>query len=104
MVEKEIKMSEEKHGVNETKEALIGLVALGGFVAKRLKDGADLGDLVALAQKLASDQEFVNKLKAAVEGMDKIDDELGELDMQDILELVQCIPDLLKELQESKSA
>lgn len=90
------------HSIDETKEALIGLVALGGFVAKRLKDGADLGDLVALAEKLASDEEFVGKLKAAIEGMDKIDDELSELDMQDGLALVQCIPDLLKELQDAK--
>lgn len=91
-----------KHGVKETKEALVALVALGGFVASRLKDGVDLGDLSAVVNKLSNDKEFVDKIKAGIEGIDKVDNEVSELDLNDGIELVLCLPILLDELNNSK--
>ena len=96
-------MSEE-HGVKETKEALLALAALGGYIAVLVKDGVDLGDAVALAEKLATDDEFVGKLKAGVEGIDMIDDELSALDVDDVVDLVSILPALFEEIRKVKNA
>lgn len=88
-----------QYGVKETKEALIAITALGAFVAARLKDGAQLNDAVALAEKLMSDEAFKAKVSAGVEGLDKAVLELKELDLQDGLELLKVVPDLIAEVQ-----
>jgi hypothetical protein len=90
------------HGVKETKEGLLAVAALGAFIASRLKDGVDLGDAIALAQKLANDTEFVEKVKVGVEGFDKIADEVKELDLQDALEIVMCMPLIVQEIEKYK--
>lgn len=88
-----------QYGVKETKEGLIALVALGAFVASRLKDGVQMDDAVALAQKLIADEAFKAKVMAGVEGLDKSVLEIKELDLQDGLELLKVVPDLIAEVQ-----
>ena len=85
----------EVHGIKETKEALLGVVALGAFVMERAKDGVKLDDAMALAAKLVSDPEFTNKLKLAIDGSDKIPAEVGELSFAEIIELAKVLPELL---------
>jgi hypothetical protein len=84
-----------KHDVKETKEAILALVVLGAFVADRLKDGVQLDDAMALGGKLASDPEFKAKVMAGIDGMDKVPDEVSEIDLQDLIELAKVIPDVL---------
>lgn len=86
------------HGVKETKEGLVAVVKLGKFVAERLKDGVDLGDLSAVVAKLG-DEQFKAVVMAGIEGIDKVPAEMGELDLADGLELAMVLPDLLREIQ-----
>lgn len=85
----------EAQGIKETKEALLALVLLGKFVADRAKDGLAIDDAVALAQKL-SDPAFVDVLKAAVEGVDKVAAEVKDLSFAEVLELAGVLPEILK--------
>lgn len=87
-----------KHGVKETKEAILALVALGNFVAMRLKDGAQLDDARALGEKLLLDSAFKAKIMAGIDGRELIKNEVSEIDLADALELAKVFPDILKEL------
>jgi hypothetical protein len=88
-----------QYGVKETKEALVALVALGSFVAARLKDGAQLDDALALGEKLMGDAGFKDKLAAGADGIDKVMVEVKELDLADFLDLAKVLPDLLAEVK-----
>jgi hypothetical protein len=79
-------------GVKETGEGILALLKLGQFVAKRLKDGADLGDALALYKKLTEEGDFKTVVTEGIAGYDKIPAEIGELDMLDALELCKIIP------------
>jgi len=81
-----------KHGVKETGEAILALLKLGKFVAKRLEDGADLGDAMALYNKLTADGEFKKVVDEGFKGYQAIPAEVGELDLMDALELAKIIP------------
>ena len=82
-------------GVKETKEGLLAIALLGGFIAQRLKDGAQIEDAVALATKLMGDADFKAKVMAGVEGLDKIPAEVKDLKLAELLEIAQIIPELI---------
>ena len=90
----------EKHGVKETKEAILALVILGKFVADKAKDGLDFSDVMALGQKLM-DEEFKAKVMAGVHGMELITAEIQDLKMAELFELAQFIPEVLAEIQKA---
>lgn len=75
------------HSIKETKEALDGALMLGLVLAERLKDGVGLDDLGALWDKWKNDPVVQEKLKAAVDGYENIDEEVGDLDTGEGLEL-----------------
>lgn len=83
-------------GITETKETLVALLMLGKFVAERAKDGLNLGDAVALVEKFVLDDEFKATLEAGVKGLDAIPAELGDVDLQEALELVGLLIAALK--------
>ena len=85
----------EKAGIKETKEAVLGLVVLGAFVAERLKDGAGMDDLSALVLKLL-DADFKAKLEAAVTGMNKIGEEVSDISLSEAIELIGLLPEILE--------
>lgn len=89
----------ENVGVKETKEAILALVILGKFVADRAKDGVQLDDALALAQKFAADEAFKAKVMAGVEGLDKIPAEVKDLKLAELLELAQVLPEVLAALK-----
>jgi len=77
----------EKHGIGETKDAFIASNELAIFMVERLKDGADIGDAIALLTKLISDDEFQAVLKKALDGADKVPSELHDLSITEGMEL-----------------
>lgn len=91
----------------ETKEAMRALVAILAFLAERLKDGIGFDDAIALISKLTSDDIFIRKLKEGYDGIDKIGDELKNLDASKItalgLEIVPDIVDLLIKLKANRT-
>jgi hypothetical protein len=93
----------EKHDIKETKEAIVALLAIGVFVAKRAKGGLDLSDLAALLEKL-KDDEFLAVVKAGVEGIEHVDDEIKDLDLSEGLELAGfAVPKLLDAVAQVKA-
>ena len=83
-------------GIEETKEALVALLELGKFVAERAKDGLDLSDAAALVEKVFVDESFKATLQAAVNGLDKVPAELGDINLQEAFDLVGVLVAKLK--------
>jgi hypothetical protein len=79
---------EEKLGIKETKEALIGINELAVAIAGALKDGLQVGDAAYLWAKLQSDPAMSAKLMAAYEGASKIPAEVKDLDLGEGIELL----------------
>lgn len=92
-------MSEEKHGIQETKDLLIALAGIGNAIGTALADDGKitLGDLPKLGP-------VVFKLPAAVGGIHKIGGELADLDAQERLELAEAFADELNLPQENAEA
>lgn len=93
-------MAEEKLGVKETQEMLVGVLALAEVLGPVLKDGFQAGqDLPAILAALASNEDLKAKMAAAVEAADKVPAEVGDLDVAEIFQLVTVsLPQLLKVL------
>jgi hypothetical protein len=83
-------MAEEQKGVKETKEALVGAIKLGKFVAERLKDGAGFDDAMALGTKLLN-PEFRKMVNEAVQGADQIPAEAKDLSLDEGAELIEAV-------------
>jgi hypothetical protein len=82
--------------VQESKEALIGLVVLGKYVASLAADGLDFSDLGSLVAKFVADAKFREVLEAGVEGLDKVPEELKDIEGSEALELVAALVDVLR--------
>lgn len=81
----------EEQSVKETKEAIIAAIALGKYVALRLKDGAGLDDAMALGSKLVTDAEFRQKLEAGAKDIEKSLAEVKNLSFNEGAELLQAV-------------
>lgn len=91
----------EKVGVKETQEFALGAIALGFYIAKLTKDGAQFQDLTAFLDKLKSDQVFAAKLEAAYQGIEHIPGEVKDIDLAEGLQLAMVVvPAIVKELGE----
>jgi hypothetical protein len=95
-------MGDKMEGVKETKEALLGIIVLGAFVAERAKDGLQLNDLGALIEKFTKDEEFKAKLQAAVDGIDKVPAEVKDLSIAEMFELATVLPALIEVIDSMK--
>lgn len=93
MMAPQLKKADSVEGVKEIKEALDGSLALGVVLAERLKDGVGIDDLSALWTRWGEDQELRDKLKAAVDGYEKISAEAKDLDLGEGLELASVMVD-----------
>jgi len=92
-----------KYGTKETREFLIGICTLAGFIMHRLSDGkVSLGDAFALARMLLS-KKFRNAMIDAVQGLEQIPKELLEMDKADLSELADVIRECADPLAEALS-
>ncbi len=85
--------------MKETKEALLALVMIGKFVTDRLKDGAQFEDAVALGQALMMDGEFKDVVMAGYKDVEKLSEELKDLDLAKIFAVAQILPEILMVLR-----
>lgn len=85
--------------MKETKEAIIGLLALSKVIAELAKDGVQIQDAVALFAKL---QEPVLKAKvdAAIADIQKVQGEVAVAKAVDYFDLVMVVLPELKDLVE----
>lgn len=88
------------YGVKETKELLIGVNELSVFLVELLKDGAQVGDAVAMIDKLKNDPDFQAKMMAAYDQVNQVPAEIKDLSMVEGIELVmvqaQYVPKILE--------
>lgn len=82
--------------VKESKEAIIGIVALGTFVAKRAKDGIGLDDAGALFTALVGDEAFRAKVIEAARGAELVPAELRDLSFEEGIELATTLVSALR--------
>ena len=85
--------------VKELKEAISAVVELGLFVSSRAKDGLGFDDLMALVSKFVMDAEFKAKLEAGVKGLDAIPAELGDISLEEALELIGLVVEAAKKFK-----
>ena len=98
-------MSEEnKHGIVELKEALDASLALGVVLTGALKDGAQLEDLSTLWNALSSDQGISDKLQKAWDGATNIGDEIGDLSLEEGVELAGLMLGYVSQFVEALSS
>ncbi|VEN73253.1 hypothetical protein EPICR_140014 [Candidatus Desulfarcum epimagneticum] len=74
-------------GLKETTEVIEALTMVTVFLTKRLKDGIGADDAMALMEKLTTDEEFVNVIARAADGISEIPAELSDLDFEESLTL-----------------
>jgi hypothetical protein len=87
MVAPQLKSQESKHGIKETKEALIGVNEVSLELAKKFKDGVQVSDFTEFYSKLTSDADFKAKVHAAYDNYKAIPDEVKDIDGGEGLEL-----------------
>lgn len=83
----EYRKMEAKVGIKETQEMLDLMHELAIFMIKRLRDGVDMGDAMAVLDLFLKDEDFRMKLKAAIEGASKIPSEMMDLDVNESMAL-----------------
>jgi hypothetical protein len=77
--------------MQQTKEAIVGLIALAKEVLELSKDGLQPSDMMVLVSKLAADEVFRTKLLNAVQGLEKIPEELTPLTIEKGIDIVLAL-------------
>lgn len=91
-------------GIKETKELALGVIHLGFYVAKLLKDGFQVEDIGSFIGKLSGDEEFKAILTAAYQDVHLVQGEVKDITLVEGLELAMAItPAVLKELEALKA-
>src|SRR3990167_5606258 len=67
----EVKLAE-KLGIKETKEAVDGVMQMAMVLVLVLKDGAQLGDIASVIEKISTDEIMRQKMQAAMDGITKV--------------------------------
>ena len=92
-------MSEEKLGVKETKELLVGVIDVSVLLIKHLKDGVQLGkDASAVLAEVASNEVLKASLLSAVEGISKVPAEVKDVDLLEGGELAVLVASKIKDI------
>lgn len=77
----------EKQGIKETEEAIVGILKLGLVLWKAFHDGFQFGDVADLWIAFQEDDEFKEALVSAYEGYRNIPDEIGDLSIDEMVDL-----------------
>lgn len=90
----------QKHGIKELSELLTAIFYLATLVLDRMDDKFDHNDILSLAIKILTDEHVKKKLEDGFKGIDKVSDELKDLDASEIMTLaVTFLPQILKLLE-----
>lgn len=91
-------------GIKETKEAVLGLLAIAPVIAAELKDGASLSDALVVYQKVMASEELKVKVLAAYDNIKAVPEEVKDLDLAEAIDLIkEVIPEVLKLIQVLKA-
>jgi hypothetical protein len=91
-------------GIKETKEAGVALIKIAGLIVPHLKDGFQAGkDLPAIFGEWMSDAEFQAELKAGVDGIHLVPEEIKGITVAEGLALAGALYPEVIELIEKLS-
>jgi hypothetical protein len=83
-------------GIDQTKEAIIGIFALSAFLVDRFNDGVGVDDLAATYSKYMTDKVFQDKLKKAADHYKEIPEELKDMKFDEMVAMsVLLVPEVL---------
>jgi SpoVK/Ycf46/Vps4 family AAA+-type ATPase len=89
----------QKHGVKETKEALVAMLSLSALLTEKLKDGAQMSDAIEVWAMIQGDEQFKTELVKAWENIKMVPEEMKDLDLSEAVELLMAaIPGIQKTL------
>lgn len=92
-----------KEGIKETKELLVGLNKITILLAGALKDGFQATDAAVVFDKLKNDPELSAQILAAYNDIEKVSSETKDLTIKEAFELVALqgsyLPDLIKAIK-----
>lgn len=97
-------MEDQKIGIQETKELVIGVIDVACLLIKNLKDGLQLGkDAEAVLSELSGNEALKAELVKAMEGISKVPAEVKDLDLVEggdlAVTVASKVQDILKALQ-----
>jgi len=88
--------------MKETKEVVVGFLALAAELAVVFKDGVQIADAAVIFAKL-QDEAFMSKLKAAYEDVEKIQIEVKEASAAEVIEVIAiALPEIKKLIEAVK--
>jgi len=82
--------------IKETLEVLEAVKTIAVIGTKTFKDGVQISDLGALSELAANFSVF----SEAVKGIDQVDDEFKDLSQEEILQLINKIFEIVKDVKE----
>ena len=76
-------------GIKETTELMVAVNEVALFLVKTFKDGVDVGDFIAIWEKVTKDEEFKKVLEDAYKGYNLIPAEVKDLNLLEVADLVK---------------
>lgn len=88
-----------EHGIKETKDVLIAVLAMGLVTVKHLRDGLQAGkDFFAIFNETIMNEEFRQKAMDAYNGIGNVPAEVNDIDLAEVGELTDEVAQFLKDL------
>jgi hypothetical protein len=89
--------------MKQSKELVVGFIALSALLAESFKDGVQVADLAAIFAKIQADQELQAKLVAAYQDIELVKEEMKDVSAVEVVEvLAAALPEIMKLLQAVK--
>jgi len=83
--------------MQNTKDVLVGLLAIAGLLAEEFKDGVQASDIADIIVKIQANEELKKKIILAYNEIDKVPSDLKAITLAEGLEIVAfAIPEIVK--------
>lgn len=93
----------ENKGVKETKELVVGFLAISALLAKQFKDGVDVADFAQIMAQVAANDELKQKIEAAYKDIELVKSEVADFSVAEGFELVSAaLPELMNLIEAVK--
>lgn len=74
--------------MKNTKEAVVGFIAIAALMAEVFKDGVQLTDAMTVWTKIQGSPELLAKIMAAYQEIEQVPSEVKEVSAEEVLEIV----------------
>jgi hypothetical protein len=84
--------------MRNTKEAVVGFIAIAALLADAFKDGVQMADAMTIWAKVQANHELLAKITSAYQEIEQIPSEVKEVTAEEVLDIVAAILPELKNL------